>query len=271
MDPSYDAVQRPPIYAKYIKPTTDHLFRGNALVEGWDESGVPVSFVMVLITEVGDKTFFLAMLLAMRHGKLAVFIGAMCALLFMTMGSAMAGFLIASSAEMLQSSMEVVDVCATILFGIFGIQLLLEAHKLHKKEVNEAEMRQLLGGEGMPRHGEWMDAEEALRESDERSGKMKGFRSAVWQTFTMMFVAEWGDRSMFATLALATQHNVVAVVCGAMSAHIIANLMAVIGGEMLAGVISEKVMALTGGCVFLFFACISAYEAISHNDVLSLV
>jgi hypothetical protein len=41
-------------------------------------------------------------------------------------------YIVASSADMLQSSVEVMDVLATILFAIFGTQLLLEAWKLHK-------------------------------------------------------------------------------------------------------------------------------------------
>jgi putative Ca2+/H+ antiporter (TMEM165/GDT1 family) len=40
----------------------------------------------------------------MRHGKLAVFVGAMFALFFMTAGSAMVGALVASSADLLASS-----------------------------------------------------------------------------------------------------------------------------------------------------------------------
>uniref|UniRef100_A0A7S0T4X3 GDT1 family protein n=1 Tax=Mantoniella antarctica TaxID=81844 RepID=A0A7S0T4X3_9CHLO len=263
MDPS-DAVQRPPMYE-----ALDSL-KHSVLLKDWDESGVPASFVVVFCTEVGDKTFFLAMLLAMRHGKLAVFFGTMGALFIMTASSALVGFLVASSADLLESSVGVMDVCATILFGIFGTQLLLEAYALHKKEANEAEMRSLLGGEGTPTHGERMDAEETLRQSDETDGKVRTWWGAVWQTFTMMFVAEWGDRSMFATVALATQHNIVGVIIGAMAAHVLANLMAVVGGEMLSNVISEKVMAFTGGCVFIVFACISLWEAIMHEDIMSL-
>lgn len=266
MDPS-DAVQRPRVNEKYVKPIMDAIHE-NALFNwggvDWKGNGVPASFVMVFITEVGDKTFFLAMLLAMRHGKLTVFVGTMFALFFMTAGSATVGYLVASSADLLASSAEIIDVCAMVLFGIFGTQLLLEAYRLHKKDVNDAEMRSLLGGEDAPTHGERLDAEEALREADAKEGKVTSWWGAVWQTFTLMFVAEWGDRSMFATLALATQHNVVGVIVGAMAAHMLANIMAVVGGEMLSNVISEKVMAATGGFVFVAFSLLSAYEAFVH-------
>ena len=37
------------------------------------------SLVVILITEIGDKTFFIAAVLAMRNGRAIVYIGAMCA------------------------------------------------------------------------------------------------------------------------------------------------------------------------------------------------
>jgi hypothetical protein len=35
------------------------------------------SLFMILVTEIGDKTFFIAAVLAMRHGRLIVYAGAM--------------------------------------------------------------------------------------------------------------------------------------------------------------------------------------------------
>lgn len=35
------------------------------------------SLMMILVTEIGDKTFFIAAVLAMRHGRLVVYAGAM--------------------------------------------------------------------------------------------------------------------------------------------------------------------------------------------------
>jgi hypothetical protein len=35
------------------------------------------SFFMILVTEIGDKTFFIAAVLAMRHGRFVVYAGAM--------------------------------------------------------------------------------------------------------------------------------------------------------------------------------------------------
>jgi hypothetical protein len=40
-------------------------------------SGILNSLMMILVTEIGDRTFFIAAILAMRNSRLAVFAGAM--------------------------------------------------------------------------------------------------------------------------------------------------------------------------------------------------
>ena len=42
------------------------------------------SFSVIVVSELGDKTFFIAAIMAMRHSRLTVFAGAMSALALMT-------------------------------------------------------------------------------------------------------------------------------------------------------------------------------------------
>jgi putative Ca2+/H+ antiporter (TMEM165/GDT1 family) len=275
MDPS-DAVQRPKANGDFgwlrEAGATVLTGEGGAGAGGGMESGIPPSFLMVLITEIGDKTFFLAMLLSMRHGKLPVFIGTMFAMFFMTLGSSLAGYLVSTSAENLASTVRVMDYVAALLFAAFAFQLFRDAHKLHVKERNDAEVHTLLGGEAPSTHGELLDAEETLQEEEEKSGGRGGEAERTWvggitRTFALMFVAEWGDRSMFATMALATQHDPSGVIVGAMLAHACANTTAVVGGEMLGKHISEKIMALSGAVVFSVFAVASLWKGLTAEEV----
>ena len=232
--------------------------------------GLPASFLAVFITEIGDKTFFLSMLLAIRHGKLAVFIATVVAMFFMTLGSTFAGYLLSTSAESLEASAQWMDFVAAALFIAFAAQLLRDAHKLHAKDREDEERRALLGGDSgeAAQNGELLDAEETLQEVDQKEGgKVKTWWGGVYQTFCLQFVAEWADKSMFATMALATQHAPLGVICGAMCAHALANCIAVIGGEMLGNALSEKYMAVAGGVTFLFFGAASLYEGITHRQV----
>ena len=47
------------------------------------------SLSMVIVSELGDKTFFIAAIMAMRHSRLTVFLGAIGALALMTVLSGM--------------------------------------------------------------------------------------------------------------------------------------------------------------------------------------
>jgi putative Ca2+/H+ antiporter (TMEM165/GDT1 family) len=78
--------------------------------------------------------------------------------------------------------------------------------------------------------------------------------TVIWQAFSLTFLAEWGDRSQIATIALAAQKDPVGVTSGGIIGHAICTSLAVVGGRMLASRISEKTVSLSGGCLFLIFA-----------------
>lgn len=74
------------------------------------------------------------------------------------------------------------------------------------------------------------------------------------QAFTLTFLAEWGDRSQIATIALASSKNPYGVILGGLVGHAFCTALAVVGGRMLAARISERTVALVGGTLFLLFA-----------------
>ncbi len=72
--------------------------------------------------------------------------------------------------------------------------------------------------------------------------------------FSMTLLAEWGDRSQIATIALAASRDVLGVTVGGIVGHIACTSMAVLGGRILASSISERNVHLGGGVLFLLFA-----------------
>lgn len=50
------------------------------------------SISVILVSEIGDKTFFIAAIMAMRHSRMTVFAGALSALFLMTVLSGKACF-----------------------------------------------------------------------------------------------------------------------------------------------------------------------------------
>jgi putative Ca2+/H+ antiporter (TMEM165/GDT1 family) len=72
-------------------------------------------------------------------------------------------------------------------------------------------------------------------------------------------VAEWGDRSMFATIALGAAQNPFGVAIGATMGHVVATTVAIVGGSFLADYINERQIAFIGGVLFLGFAAATAF------------
>lgn len=67
----------------------------------------------------------------------------------------------------------------------------------------------------------------------------------------MTFLAEWGDRSQIATIALAASFNLLMVTIGALLGHFICTMGAVQIGEWISGKVNEKYVLMIGGIVFV--------------------
>jgi len=213
------------------------------------------SLVMILVTEIGDKTFFIAAVLAMRHGRLVVYAGAMLALVFMHVLSSLMGFALPSLLPR-----KYTHYASALLFVYFGLKLLKDAYEMEgtgpSEELQEVEEELINKKEGVGAEEDLLqaieggdnDAKKALNVS--KTENLKIFT----QAFTLTFLAEWGDRSQIATIALAASKNVIGVIIGGLLGHAFCTGLAVVGGRMLAAKISEKTVATIGGMLFLAFA-----------------
>lgn len=77
----------------------------------------------------------------------------------------------------------------------------------------------------------------------------KPHHAVVTVTFTFI-VAELGDKTMLATLALATQHNPWGVWLGSTTGMVAASLLAVIVGHQIGLRVPERVIAVGAACLF---------------------
>lgn len=213
------------------------------------------SLVMILVTEIGDKTFFIAAVLAMRHGRLVVYAGAMLALVFMHVLSSLMGFALPSLLPR-----KYTHYASALLFVYFGLKLLKDAYEMEgtgpSEELQEVEEELINKKEGV---GAEEDLLQAIEGGDNEAKKALNVSKTeslkiFTQAFTLTFLAEWGDRSQIATIALAASKNVYGVIIGGLIGHAFCTGLAVIGGRMLAAKISEKTVATVGGMLFLAFA-----------------
>ncbi|WKX98573.1 hypothetical protein Q1695_013897 [Nippostrongylus brasiliensis] len=217
--------------------------------------GFLASLSVIVVSELGDKTWFIAVIMAMRHSRLTVFSGAMAALAVMHVLSACLGWVTQLIPRM------VTYYISTALFALFGLKMLHEGYHMSASEGQE--------------EFEEAQAEVAKREMDLDAGKFIDMEagnagsgnssSSAWlifsfvsrifvEAFTMTFVAEWGDRSQLTTIILAARENIGGVISGGILGHAICTGIAVIGGKLVAQRISVRTVTIVGGIVFLIFA-----------------
>lgn len=97
-----------------------------------------LAFTMILVSEIGDKTFLVACLMAMRHDRLLVFSAAYGALVAMTVLSAVLGHAVPTLIPKWLTNF-----LASGLFLVFGIKMLLEARNIDPNEGVSEEMKEV--------------------------------------------------------------------------------------------------------------------------------
>jgi Ca2+/H+ antiporter, TMEM165/GDT1 family len=124
---------------------TDSLSHKDIKKPSEEESGVIqplhsllLSFTMILFSEIGDKTFIVAALMAMRHPRMVVFTSAFSAMIVMTVLSAVLGHAVPT---LIPKSLT--NFLAAALFLVFGIKMLLEARKMSPDEGVSEEMKEV--------------------------------------------------------------------------------------------------------------------------------
>jgi Ca2+/H+ antiporter, TMEM165/GDT1 family len=194
---------------------------------------------LLLITsqEIGDKTFLIVLILASRHPRHWVFIGAMAALAVMTVIAVIAGQVI----SILPAAL-VRNIFVGLFLG-FGVWLLWKAARMPASV--EAPLSEAAGE--IQKFEAWED------KTWHRSFLNHAHWLVILEAFSLTFLAEWGDRTQLATMALATTQVPGGVILGAIAGHTISSLLAVLGGRWAAGRISEKMLTALGGILFLIF------------------
>ncbi len=195
--------------------------------------------LLITVSELGDKTFFIAVILAMRHPRQLVFVGVSAALAAMTIISVLFG----QAASLLPKVY--IHYAEIVLFIAFGIKLLYDASKMSAATCDTEVVE---------------EAEAAVKKADSQLPKQKTSLAILIEAFVLTFMAEWGDRTQIATIALAAGNNPIGVSAGAILGHAICAAIAVIGGKMIAGRISERQLTFAGGCLFLIFGVVAAIE-----------
>lgn len=203
------------------------------------------SLTAITLAELGDKTFFMALILAVRHRARWVFIGSFAALTAVTLISLALGY---GLRELLPQSL--VPWLAALLFLSFGIKLLIDAQGMAANAATE----------------EKAEAEQAINTAE----SSKAFNTAwavIWEAFVLVFIAELGDRTQFTTIFMATAPAQVfsfgGLLAGTLLGHALVTWLAVGAGKWIGQWVNERLLYRLSGGLFLVFGLAALSQALS--------
>lgn len=203
------------------------------------------SLTAITLAELGDKTFFMALILAVRHRARWVFIGSFAALTAVTLISLALGY---GLRELLPQSL--VPWLAAVLFLSFGIKLLIDAQGMAANAATE----------------EKAEAEQVINTAE----SSKVFNTAwavIWEAFMLVFIAELGDRTQFTTIFMATAPAQVfsfgGLLAGTLLGHALVTWLAVGAGKWIGQWVNERLLYRLSGGLFLVFGLAALSQALS--------
>jgi putative Ca2+/H+ antiporter (TMEM165/GDT1 family) len=137
---------------------------------------------------------------------------------------------------------------AAILFAGFGVKLLIDAQRMGADEAEE----------------EAREAEKVIAEAESRSRSNTAW-AVIWESFALVFIAELGDRTQFATIFLATApaFTFAGLLAGTLAGHALVTWLAVGAGKWIGGRISEQLLYRLSGGLFIAFGLFSLQQAMS--------
>jgi putative Ca2+/H+ antiporter (TMEM165/GDT1 family) len=179
------------------------------------------SFALIAAAEIGDKSQLVCMTLASRHRPMPVMLGALAAFAILNTLAVVFGVAIASWLPEY-----VVGLIVAILFGVFGV------HALRATE------------------------DDADEEVEEKSG-----HGIFFTTLVLLTVAEFGDKTQLAVVALSSVHVPIAVWIGATLALAATSALGILAGRTILQKIPLVLLHRISGAFFLLLAVLAAYRA----------
>lgn len=213
--------------------------------------GFPKSIAMTILSELGDRTFCVAAILAMRYPRKSVLLGCLVSVIVTTIISALLGW----AAPTLLSEKWTHHITTLLFFG-FGLRSLWEGFTEDDDDNEELEEVEKELEKDLKTSAA---KSKAISKEDENLKKqhkpfLTRFVSPVFlKAFSLTFFGEWGDKSQLATIGLAADEDVFGVIMGGVLGQAICTVAAVLGGKSLASRISERLVTILGGFLFLAF------------------
>ena len=210
-----------------------------------------VTFGLVFLAELPDKTAIATLVLSSRYKGQWVFVGVACAFAIQVTIAVIAGTFLAKLPQ------RPVELAVSVIFLIAAVLLWRESNK-HSAQEQEAEEQEI---------AQELESHEVQDSSDEKSAAgakaEKGFVRVASLSFMVVFVAEFLDLTQIMTANLAIKYNSPwEVGLGAFLALCTVASIAIVGGKALLKVIPLKTITRAASILLFALAAYSIYEVI---------
>ena len=183
-----------------------------------------LSFGVIFLAELGDKSQLMALAFATRFPALPVLIAITLATLLVHLGSVALGATVA-----LALPTNAVSIVAGIAFLIFAA---------------------------------WTLRGDRLDEVDEERARRATTRSVIVTVGTAFFLAELGDKTMLATVTLATNHEAFGTWIGSTAGMVAADAIAIGVGKVLGTRLPERGVRVGAAVAFVAFGLILIWQGV---------
>ncbi|MET0628080.1 MAG: TMEM165/GDT1 family protein [Acidimicrobiia bacterium] len=188
-----------------------------------------LSFAVIFVAELGDKSQLMALTFATRYPAIPILIGITIATAIVHAMSVLLGAVVAVTLPT-----DAINVAAGLAFLGFAV---------------------------------WTMRGDSL--SDEEEGKAaraeRGNRSAIIAASGAFFLAELGDKTMLATITLATTHGLFGTWLGSTLGMVAADALAILVGRLLGTRLPERTIQIGATVLFVFFGVALILEGLGAS------
>lgn len=185
-----------------------------------------LSLGVIFVAELGDKSQLMALAFATRYKTVPVLIGITLATALVHLASVGIGAVLGAALPT-----RPINAVAALAFVGFGLWTL--------------------------RGDELTD--------DDTARANKTTKHVVIAVGTVFFLAELGDKTMLATITLATREGAVGTWLGSTVGMVIADALAIVVGRAMGARLPERTIKIGAAVTFFFFAALLGYEAIAGS------
>lgn len=180
-----------------------------------------LSLAVIFVAELGDKSQLMALAFATRYRPLPVLVGISVATALVHLVSVLVGAVLGAALPT-----HAINVVAAVSFVGFGI---------------------------------WTLRGDELTDDDEARAARPA-KNVVLAVGTVFFLAELGDKTMLATITLATREGIVGTWLGSTVGMVAADAIAIVVGRVLGARLPEKAIRIGAATLFFVFAVVLLVE-----------